>query len=376
MRFQVSNFEQNWLRLGREDGTIQACTAFGGYASLQSEPPGYSPYAAGKFLIMRRREFITLLGGATAWPLAVRAQAAGKVFRIGFVGLPTADSLPKRPEAFRAGLRELGYQEGRNIVIEFRWADEDYERLPALFAEMVRLNVDVIVTHGTPGVLAAKRATTTIPIVFASTGDAVASGLVASLARPGGNVTGLTFFNPELAAKRLELLKEVIPGLTDVGILLNPENPMNEPIIPKMKLTARPLKLELHQFGVRGPAEFEGAFAAMAAKGIGALVVLDDPTLIANASAAAKLALPQRLPSCGWLDFAVAGGFMSYGVNFPDMFRRAATFVDKILKGTKPGDLPVERTTKFETIVNLKTAQALGIDLPTSLLLRADEVIE
>jgi putative ABC transport system substrate-binding protein len=326
---------------------------------------------------MKRRDFITLLGGAAvAWPLGASAQQPGKVIRIGFLGLTTAESLPKRPEAFRAGLRDLGYQEGRDIVIEYRWADEKYDRLPALLAELVRLNVDVIVTHGTPGVLAAKRATTTIPIVFATSGDALASGLVSSLTQPGGNVTGLTYFNPELAAKRLELLKEIMPGLTDVGVLLNPVNPMNEPIIPAMKLTAQALKLELHQFGAREPAEFEGAFAAMAARRVGALVVLDDTTLIASASAVANLALQQRLPSIGWPDYAVVGGLMAYGVNFLDMFRRAATFVDKILKGAKPGDLPVEQATKFETIVNRKTAKAIGIDVSTSLLLRADEVIE
>ena len=326
---------------------------------------------------MNRRNFIALVGGAAAaWPLAARTQPASRIFRVGFVGLPTADSLPKRPEAFRAGLRDLGYQEGRNIVIELRWADGHYERLPALFAELIRLNVDVIVTHGTPGGLAAKQATTTIPIVFATAGDAVASGLVASLARPGANVTGSTYFVPELSAKQLELLKEAIPALTDVAILLNPANPMNEPAVPAMKLTAQLLKLQLHQFGVRGPTEFDGAFAAMAARRVGALVAIDDATLIANAPAIAKLAFRQRLPASGWPDFAAAGGLMAYGANYLDMFRRAATFVDKILKGTNPMDIPVERATKFETIVNLKTAKALGIDMPTSLLLRADEVIE
>jgi putative ABC transport system substrate-binding protein len=199
----------------------------------------------------------------------------------------SADSLPQRLEAFRAGLREFGYQEGRNIVIEYRWADGQYERLPALFAEMVRLNVDVIVTHGTPGALAAKQVTNTIPIVMAVIGDAEASGVVASLARPGGNVTGLTFFNPELAAKRLELLKETLPGLTDVGVLLNPVNPFSEPIVPTMRRTAEPLKLNLHQFGVRDAAEFEAAFTEMAAKRVGAVVILDDATLIANAPALA-----------------------------------------------------------------------------------------
>ena len=325
---------------------------------------------------MRRREFISLLGSAAALPLAARAQPASKIFRIGFVGPHAADSLPKLPEAFRAGLRDLGYEEGRNTVIEFRWADGHYERLPALFSELIRLNVDVIVTYGTPGGLAAKQATTTIPIVFATASDAVASGLVASLAQPGGNVTGTTHFIPELSAKQLELLKEAIPGLTDVAILLNPANPMNEPVVPAMRRTAQSLKVEIHQFGVRGPAEFEGAFAAMAARRVGAFVVIDDATLIANALGIAKLASEQRLPASGWPDFAVAGGLMGYGVNYVDLFRRAATFADKILKGTKPSDIPVERATKFETILNLKTAKALGIDMPTSLLLRADEVIE
>jgi ABC-type uncharacterized transport system substrate-binding protein len=324
---------------------------------------------------VKRRDFITLVGGAAAaWPFAAGAQQASKIFRIGFVGLPAAE--PKRPEAFRAGLRDLGYEEGRNIVIEFRWADGHYERLPALFSELIRLKVDVIVTFGTPGSLAAKQATTTIPIVFATAADAVASGLVASLAQPGGNVTGTTHFVPELSAKQLEMLKEAIPGLNDVAILLNPANPMIEPVVPAMRLTAQSLKVELHQFGVRGPAEFEGAFAAMAARRVGALVVPDDNTLIVNAPGIAKLASDRSLPASGWPDFAVAGGLMGYGVNYVDLFRRAATFVDKILKGTKPADIPVERVTKFETVLNLKTAKALGIDMPTSLLLRADEVIE
>jgi putative tryptophan/tyrosine transport system substrate-binding protein len=326
---------------------------------------------------MNRREFITLLSSAAAaWPLASRAQQPSKVFRIGYVSPLAANSPPTRLNAFRAGLRDHGYEEGRNIVVEYRWAEEHYDRLPALFAEIVRLNVDVIVTFGTPGVLAAKQATTTIPIVFAATADAVASGLVASLARPGANATGLTYFNPELAAKRLELLKEVVPGVTDVAVLVNPANPMNMPIVPAMTQTARPLKLRLHQFGVRDPNEFASAFEAMEARHIGALVLLDDATLVANAPAAAEHALRRRLPSIGWPEFATAGGLMAYGVHFVDLHRRAATFVDKILKGAKPTDLPVEQATRFETIVNFKTARALGLDVPTSLLLRADEVIE
>jgi putative tryptophan/tyrosine transport system substrate-binding protein len=326
---------------------------------------------------MRRREFITLLGGAATWPLSARAQqSAAKIFRIGYLGLTTADSLPKRPEAFRAGLRDLGYQEGRDFVIEYRWADNNYDRLPTLLADLVRLNVDVIVTHGTPGSLAAKKATTKIPVVFAVVGDALGSGIVSSLARPEANVTGSTYFNPELAAKRLELLKEAMPGLTNVGILLNLANPMNEPILPKMSSVAQSLRLELHQFDVRAPTEFEEAFAAMAAKRVGALVVIDDPVLLSNAPALAALALKQRLPSCGWPDFAIDGGLMAYGVDFLILFRRAATFVDKILKGAKPSNLPVERATKFETIINLKTAKTLGLEIPYNLVARADDVIE
>jgi putative tryptophan/tyrosine transport system substrate-binding protein len=329
---------------------------------------------------MRRREFVGLLGsvGATAvWPRGTRAQqSSGKVFRIGFLGLPAVDSLPKRTEAFRAGLRDLGYQEGRDVVIEYRWADSNYDRLPALLAELINLKVDVIVTHGTPGVMAAKHATSTIPIVIAVVGDAVASGLVASLARPGGNVTGLTFFQPELNAKRLELLKETVPDLTDVGVLLNPANQMNEPVLPQVSQVAQSLKLVLHQFDVRDPSEFEGVFAAMKATRVRALVVFDDAMLIGNAKAIAALALKHGLYSCGFLDFAPAGGLLAYGVDFPDMFRRAATYVDKILKGAKPADLPVEQATRFETILNLTTAKALGLNVPSSVLLRADEVIE
>jgi len=251
---------------------------------------------------MQRREFITLLGGAATAALpcsqvVIAQPVPTKLFRIGFLGLPTADSLPKRPEAFRAGLRELGYREGRDFVIEYRWADGNYDQLPTLLDDLIRLKVDVIVTHGTPGVLAAKRATTTIPIVCAVVGDALGSGIVSSLARPDGNVTGLTFFNPELAAKRLELLKEILPELTDVAILLNSANPINDPILPQMSSMAQPLKLGLHQFDARSPANFEAAFAAIAAQRIGALVVIEDAMLIANASAVAALALKHRLPS-------------------------------------------------------------------------------
>jgi putative ABC transport system substrate-binding protein len=325
---------------------------------------------------MKRREFIALAGAAAAWPMASRAEPPGKVRRVGFLGLPAADSLPQRTEAFRAGLREHGYREGRDIVIEYRWADSNYQRLPALLAELVRLNVDVIVTHGTPGALAAKQANLATPVVIAVVGDAVASGAVASLARPGGNITGLTFFQPEQNVKRIELLKEAVPDLTNVGVLLNSTNQMNAPVLPQVAEVVRHLGLELHQFAVREPGDFDAAFADMAARGVRGLVIFDDAMLIGNAHAMAALALKQRLCSCGFLDYASAGGLLAYGVDFPDMFRRSATYVDKILKGAKPADLPVEQATKFTTILNTATAKSIGLAVPQSLLLRADEVIE
>jgi putative ABC transport system substrate-binding protein len=330
----------------------------------------------GMLVAVNRRNLIGLLGGAAAWPVAARAQQPSRRFRVGFLGPGSAGDLPQRMEAFRAGLRALGYQEGRDFVIEFRWADGHYDRLPALVADLVGANVDVIVTHGTPGVLAAKQGTPSIPIVMAVVGDALGSGLVSSLARPGANVTGLTFFQPELVAKRIELLKEIVPGLRNVGAMLNLANPMNEPVLPQIAQLAQSLKLEIHQFDVRDRSALEGAFAAMAAKRVDGLVIFDDAVLLANAGSVAALALKQRLPSSGWADFALEGGLIAYGVNFPDMFRRAAWFVDKILKGAKPGELPIERASRFETIVNLKTAKAIGIELPTATLLRADQVIE
>jgi ABC-type uncharacterized transport system substrate-binding protein len=328
--------------------------------------------------MIRRREFIALFGGvAAAWPLAAQAQRS-KLFRIGFIGLTSATDKAgvARISAFRAGLRDLGYVEGRNIVIEDRWAEGKYDRLPELAAQLARLNVDVFVTHGTPATRAAKQVTTAIPIVMVGVGDAVASGIVSSIARPGANITGTTFFSPEIVGKRLELAREAVPALTEAGILLNPANPIIEPTFPILKQTAQALKVDLQQFSVRGPDEFESAFDAMAAKRVSAVVLFDDGMLAANVEPLAKLAMQYRLPSVGMVDFASAGGLIYYGVNFPDLFRNAATHVDKIFKGTKPGELPVERPTKFETIVNLKTAKAIGIELPTSILLRADEVIE
>jgi putative ABC transport system substrate-binding protein len=321
---------------------------------------------------MKRREFITILGGAAAaWPLTARAQQPGKVPRIGLLGPGSETGMATRAGGVRLGLRELGYVEGGTVIIESRWADDKYERLPELAAELVRSNIDVIVTFGTPGSLAAKAATTTIPIVVANMGDPFR--VVASLARPSGNITGLSFFAPELFAKRIELLKELMPLLTRMATLFNPGAPGD---VKAMEATAQSLKVELQQFPVRGPSEFVNAFERMEQGGILAVDIDDDVMLTANIGAIAGLATKVRLVSVGNKEFAQAGGLTGYGADFVAMSRRAAALVDKILRGAKPADIPFEQATKFELILNLKTAKALGITVPPSLLARADEVIE
>jgi putative ABC transport system substrate-binding protein len=326
---------------------------------------------------MRRREFITLLGGAAvAWPLAARAQQPAKVPRIGFLGPASASDTAGWVDALRAGLHDLGYQQGKNIVFEFRWAEGNDDRLPELAAELVRLNIDVLVTYGTPGTRAAKEATTTIPIVMAVSGDAVATGLIFSLARPGANITGSTIFNPELCAKRLELLKEALPRTRRVAILLNPDNPVSGPNLQAAQLTAASLRLELQPFEARGPDELASGFSAMAGKLVDAITIFEDAIFFANTKSIADNALALRLPSIGYLDLADAGGLMAYGVNLTEGFRRAAVFVDKIVKGAKPSELPVEQPTRFKLVLNLKSAKVLGLEFPPTLLARADEVIE
>ena len=317
---------------------------------------------------------VALILPLTLAPLA-EAQPA-KVARIGFLAPTSASSNPERVEALWAGLRDLGYVEGKNIVIEFRWAEGKFDRLPDLAAELVRLKVDVIVTATTPGIRAAKNATTTIPIVMATSGDPVGFGFVASLARPGGNVTGSSLFAPELSAKRLELLKETLPRAQRVAVLLNPDNSINERNLPAMERTARSLKVGLQRFEVRRPNEFKDVFSAMAKQRVDAVALPEDDFLNANRSGIAELAAKQRLPSIGRKDFAEAGGLIGHGVNFPDLYRQAAIFVDKILKGAKPADLPIEQPTKFELIVNMKTARTLGLTIPQSVLARADQIIE
>jgi putative ABC transport system substrate-binding protein len=279
-------------------------------------------------------------------------------------------------EAFRGGLRDLGYVESQNLVIEFRWAQGKNERLPELAAELVRLKPDVLVTHGVPGTLAAKRATDTIPIVMGVVGEAIAIGAVEGLARPGRNITGSSFFVPELNAKRLEVLKEALPRLRRVGVLLNRDNPVNATVLKAMEHTAQALKIQLRSVEVRDPADFEDAVSTLVKERADAIAVQDDAMLFAQVRRIADLARRHHVPTIGFVDYARAGGLLAYGVNFADLWRRAAGFVDKILKGAKPADLPVEQATKFDLVINLKTAKALGLTIPQSLLLRADQVIQ
>jgi putative ABC transport system substrate-binding protein len=320
-----------------------------------------------------------VIAGALALLVAPRAgpaQQARKLYRIGYLGSTSNSGHHARlVDAFRRGLRDLGYVEGEHLVIEYRWAEGRYERLPELAAELVRLPVDVLVTHGTPGSRAAKQATAAIPIVMAISGDAVATGLVTSIARPGGNLTGSTFFFPELMAKRLELLKEAIPRAGRMAAFGNADNQATAPALKAMELMARALRVDLEAVQIRGPDEFAIAFSAMARRQVDGAVVIDDPLLIGTARQLAELATKNRIPTIGDRAHAEAGGLLAYGVNLPEFWRHAAVFVDKILKGASPGGLPIEQSTKFELLINLKTAQALGLTIPPSLLLRADQTI-
>ena len=329
--------------------------------------------------MMKRRQFITLLGGAAvAWPVAAHGQQAAKVARLGFLSSASASSsiYKKNFDALRAGLRELGYIEGQNLIIESRWAEDKYDRLPELAAELVRLDIDVLITHGTPGTMAAKRATATIPIVMAVVGDAIITGVVSSLARPGGNITGSTFFNPEISAKRLELLREAFPRISRFGVLMNPNNPITGPIVQAMESSATTLKVELEVFEAQTPTDLENAFEAIAARRVNAVTINEDPVFIANALLIGQIASLRRLPVIGFREIAEAGGMMAYGIVLPEMFRRAAAFVHKVLQGAKPGEIPVEQATRFNIFINLKSAKALGLEIPPTLLARADEVIE
>jgi putative ABC transport system substrate-binding protein len=328
---------------------------------------------------MNRRAFlVTLTGSILAAPLAAEAQQAGKVYRIGYLSAGSGTSNPRVLEAFRQGLRELGWVEGQNIVIEYRWAEGRFGRLSDLAAELVRLKVDVIVASPTPAALAAKNATGTIPIVGMSLTDPIGVGLIASLARPGANVTGVSYsVGADIFAKHLQLLTEVVPRVHRVAVLSNPASPARPRTVSNLKDAARPLGLQLRLLDARGPGDFDGAFAAMAQERVGALLVVTDPAFIPHRARLVDLAIKNRLPSIFTQGAdAEAGGLMSYGPRLADLHRRAATYVDKILKGAKPADLPVEEPITFELVINLKTAKALGLTIPPSLLQRADQVIE
>jgi putative ABC transport system substrate-binding protein len=325
--------------------------------------------------LVRRRRLLFAASALFVAPFTSIAQQ-GRLPRIGCLISETLSGQASRIEALRAGLRELGYVEGKNIVIELRPADGNYERLPALAAELVGLKVDVLVAFGGKAVLAAKVATTTLPIVVPSSGDPVAMGLVGGLAHPGGNITGNAQFARELSAKRVELLKEALPRIARVGAVMNAANPSSRQAFDAMRAAAESSKLELREFKLRSPKEFGSVFDAMAKGHIGAVLVSQDTLFQAHAKAIADLAAERRLPSVGATAFADAGGLIGYGVDDAALYRRAAYFVDRILKGAKPADLPVERPTRFELVINMKTAKALGVKIPQTLLVRADRVIE
>ena len=326
---------------------------------------------------MKRREFIALLGTATAWPLMARAQQPMPV--IGFLGISSPDLFAGPLRAFRQGLGETGYVEGRNVAIEFRWADGQNDRLPALAAELVRRRVNVIVAPGsTPAALAAKAATATIPIVFQVGIDPVEAGLVTSLARPSGNVTGITNINTELVSKRLELLRELVPKATTIALLVNPTSPeIANSVSKEMQSTASTLGLQLHVLQARSDDDFDAVFAKLAQLGVGALVIAPDGFFISRNEQLGALTLRHAIPAITqFREFAVAGGLMSYGGSFSEPARQVGIYTGKILKGEKPDHLPVQQTVKIELVINLKTAKALGITVPQSVQNRADEVIE
>jgi putative tryptophan/tyrosine transport system substrate-binding protein len=327
--------------------------------------------------MMKRREFITLLGGAAAaWPLAVRAQQAGKVQIIGFSGSLSQSAQSTWTAAFVQRLREHGWIEDRTVAIDYRWAEGRGERFAEIAAEFVRLKVDVIVTAGTDAVIAVKRATSVIPIVFGTAGDPVANGLVESLARPGGNVTGLSNQSADIAGKRLDILREVVPGLRRLAIMANITSSIGRLEMREVQAAARTLGLEVTTLEIRRAEDIAPAIQALNG-GADALYVVTEPLVNTNRVQINTLALGARLPTLhGQKPYVEAGGLMSYGSNIPDLFRRAADYVDKILRGAKPADLPIEQPTQFDLVINLRTARALGLTLPGTLLARADEVIE
>ena len=320
---------------------------------------------------MRRRDFITLLGGAAAWPLVARAQQLAKIPRIGII-----DDLPTW-NAFRQGLRDLGYLEGQNIAFEYRYAGGLPDRLAWVAAELVRRPVDLIATFGTPPTRAAKDATTAIPIVMIAVGDPVGAGLISSLARPGGNITGNTILGPDVAGKRLQLIKEVVPSTARVAFLWNPDNASHPAHLAELQATVQSLGMTLLPVAVRSSDGFDNAFAAMIEERPDAFLMTNDPYHQLSIGTIIDFLINNRLPAMFLTrEVVAAGGLLSYGASLPDLFQRAASYVQKILQGTKPADLPIEQPVKFELVVNLKTAKAIGLTVPESFLLRADEVIE
>jgi putative ABC transport system substrate-binding protein len=328
--------------------------------------------------MMERRVFIGVIaGGLLAAPLAARAQQPPKVPRVGFLGNATAALEANLVGPFREGLREIGYVEGQNIQIEYRWAEGKYERFPALIAELIALKVDVIVTAGTPASLAVKKATTSIPLVMVAVGDPVATGLVASLGRPGGNITGLTSIAAEMEGKRLELLREVVPKLSHIAVLWNAASPIQVIQERETRAAAQVLGMKMLSLGVRTREEIEDAFAAIVRERPGALLVLADRLFLYHRARIMDFAARHRLPGVhAYRELVEAGGLMSFGPSYAGMHRRAAYFVDRILKGAKPADLPVERPATFELVLNLKAAKALGLTIPQSVFLRATDVIQ
>jgi ABC-type uncharacterized transport system substrate-binding protein len=325
---------------------------------------------------VKRRSFITLLGGAVAWPLAARAQQSGNLPTIGFLGATTHQAVSHWVVAFERRLRELGWSEGRTITIEYRWAEGRSDRFDEIAAEFVRLKVNVIVTYATAPTLAAKQATSIIPIVFASAGDPVGTGLVTSLSRPGGNVTGLSNQQADLAGKRLGLFREIVPTFRNLTIMGNVNAPASLLEMNEVETAGRALSLEVDTVEIRKAEEIAPVFAMLKDRA-GALYVVGDPLIFSNRVRISTLAAGARVPTmCNFREYVQAGGLMSYGPNFPDLFRRAAEYVDKILRGMKPAEIPVEQPTKFDLVINLTTAKALGLQVPESFLVRADEVIE
>ena len=326
---------------------------------------------------MDRRAFLATILGLLGAPLRVQAQGSGKIPRVGYTFARVSSEDQPVWDVMRQGLRELGYVEGQNIALEVRWAEGRYERLPELVAELIRLEVDVLVVGTTPGALAAKSATRTIPVVMYAVGDPVGSGLVTSLAHPGGNLTGLSLFNKEVSGKRLEILKQSLPSISRVAVLRNPRNPIHAVFWKETQAAARTLGLQLQAINIYGPEDFDEAFAAAVRGHADGLLGFDDSLTLGYRTRLVALAAKRRLPTMfGLREFPDAGGLMSYGPSNFDMYRRTAIYVDKILKGAKPADLPVEQPEKFELVINLKTARTLGLSIPPSLLARADQVIE